>query len=64
MAKNLYMFSCPLHSEFDIETRKNEKKIEYVKVIPIEYFKQKPIVETYKTNNPNIFWKSPIDLNE
>jgi len=72
MAKNLYMFSCPLHSEFDTETRKKGKEIDYINLIPLEYFKQKPIIETYtdesgttlktyKTNNSNLFWQKPND---
>ena len=71
MAKNLYMFKCPLQSQFDTETRAKGKDINYVNLIPTEYFKQEPIIETYtdefetsfkiyKTNNPNIFWKKPI----
>jgi len=70
MAKNLYMFSCSIHSEFDTETREEGKEIDYINLIPVEYFKQKPIVEnytsqgtvfkTYLTNNSTIFWSSPI----
>jgi len=72
MAKNLYMFSCPLQSQFDTETRAKGKEINYVNLIPTEYFKQKPTIEiftdelgtilkTYKTNNPIIFWESSIN---
>ena len=72
MAKNLYMLKCPLHSEFDTETREKGKTIEFIELIPIDYFKQKPIVETYidkgetvfktyKTNVPTIFWEKPIN---
>ncbi|MGE3825625.1 MAG: transglutaminase domain-containing protein, partial [Bacteroidia bacterium] len=71
MAKNMYMFQCPLNSQYDTETAINGKTTEYVQLYPLEYFKQpkEKTVETgkvskitfvnYPTNNPSIFWQSP-----
>lgn len=71
MAKNLYMFSCPLSSEFDTETSGQAKKLTYVELIPLDYFKQPKqrteevgkvsgnLFTTYFTNNPTIFWQAP-----
>ncbi len=69
MAKNLYRFSCTVKSEFNIETNKRGKKIEYVELLPLDAYHQKPKKETYrkrgkgvtvityKTNNPSVFWE-------
>ena len=71
MAKNLYMFECPLNSEYDIETQKEEKLTSYMQLIPLDYFNKsleknestnnetKRKWEVYKTNNPNVFWQEP-----
>lgn len=76
MAKNLYMFECPVHSEYDTETRKKGKQIDYIKLLPLDYFKQLPDktkytnkksgtkFTTYKTNNPNLFWQAPANLQQ
>jgi hypothetical protein len=71
MAKNLYRIECPVSSEYDTETKVMGKKVSYVQLIPMEYFKQGPfrdenynkengvtIIE-YKTNNPVLFWAKP-----
>ena len=72
MAKNLYRFSSPLHSQYNLETRESGKLIEYVELIPLDGLNQVPKIvqeknkksnvsyKTYKTNNPNIFWAIPL----
>ena len=71
MAKNLYMFDCHSKSEFDAETRGLGKTETYVRLLPLEYFKQDPVKSVYdnkeaktvfinyNTNNPDIFWAAP-----
>lgn len=71
MAKNLYRFSCPLHSRYDTETTVKDKQLEYVELLPLDYHEQKPDIssekgrngmvtfKTYRTNNPGIFWQIP-----
>lgn len=71
MAKNLYMLECPLSSEYDTETREQGKKLSYVTLLPLDYFKQGPNKTEstnakngttfiyYKTNNPAAFWQAP-----
>lgn len=71
MAKNLYRFSCPLRSEYDYETGNLGKRIEHVELIPLDGYQQTPkiseysskssgnTVQTFKTNNPNLFWAKP-----
>ncbi|MFN8303012.1 MAG: transglutaminase domain-containing protein [Saprospiraceae bacterium] len=71
MAKNLYILQCPVESAWDLETPARGKTIQYVQLLPLDYFKQEPVVReytdpesgvTYKfynTNNPVSFWKHP-----
>lgn len=73
MAKNLYRMECPLRSEYNLETRKRKKKIEYVELLPMDGLAQNPrtlttkssfknksmTVTKYKTNNPDNFWVKP-----
>lgn len=71
MAKNLYRFECPVNSEYDLETRQKGKEMTYLQLMPIDYPKQNPDKTentnkkdgatkiSYKTNNPEIFWKAP-----
>jgi hypothetical protein len=71
MAKNLYMFECAVNSEYDMETQVSGKKITYVRLLPLEYYEQKPdkkestnhesgiIFVHYNTNSPALFWQSP-----
>ncbi|WP_320053206.1 transglutaminase-like domain-containing protein [uncultured Acetobacteroides sp.] len=67
MAKNLYMLECPVVSEYDIETPKQNKfpdrakSAEYIKLIPVDYFVQKPDKQgnSYITNNSKLFWAKP-----
>ncbi|MFK7770571.1 MAG: transglutaminase domain-containing protein [Saprospiraceae bacterium] len=71
MAKNLYRFSCVLRSQYDIETFRKGKEIEYVELIPLDGLNQLPKIsntifkksevtfKTYKTNDPSIFWAKP-----
>jgi hypothetical protein len=40
MAKNLYLLECPLHSEYDLETKMENKEIIYLQLIPLDYFKK------------------------
>lgn len=75
MAKNLYMLETPVRSEYDTETHKSGKKVEYLKLIPLDYFKKsldpsiqnssdsKTVYVTYRTNDPGAFWKSPPEEN-
>jgi hypothetical protein len=71
MSKNLYMVYSPLKSEYDYETRANDKTITYVTLLPLDYFKQDPdktentnkdtnlTIVRYKTNNADWFWQAP-----
>lgn len=71
MAKNLYMLESPLNSQFDSETSESEKTINYIRLIPLDYFKKslnknistnnvtKTTLVTYRTNNPALFWQVP-----
>ena len=71
MAKNLYRLECPVSSEYDTETRVAGKKIAYVDLLPLDYFKQGPDKSeftnqtnqttfiNYNTNNPAAFWTVP-----
>ncbi|MBK0378854.1 transglutaminase-like domain-containing protein [Mucilaginibacter segetis] len=71
MAKNLYYLYSPLKSEYNYETKGNNKTITYVSLVPLDYFKQGPFesenvnkdtglkIVRYKTNNPELFWKLP-----
>jgi hypothetical protein len=69
MAKNLYMLECPASSEYNMETSSEGKTYTYIRLLPMDYFEQKPDKEedkreksnttwiTHKTNNPNVFWE-------
>ena len=69
MAKNLYMLECPASSEYNMETSSEGKTYNYIRLLPMDYFEQKPDKEedkreksnttwiTHKTNNPNVFWE-------
>lgn len=71
MTKNLYRLECPVHSQYDLETKVKGKNIDYVQLLPLDYFKQTPdkteqhneqngtTLTTYKTNNPGLFWARP-----
>ena len=71
MAKNLYLLQCPISSEYDTETRQEGKRINYVSLVPLDYFKKsldkvestnntnKTTFVYYKTNNQNSFWQAP-----
>jgi hypothetical protein len=70
MAKNLYRLECPVNSAYDTETTAGGKNIEYIQLLPVEYFKQpttttwtnKHTKTSYKyfyTNNPAYFWQAP-----
>jgi hypothetical protein len=72
MAKNLYILECPLNSEYDAETKLENKTISYLQLIPLDYFnrslektivtdnKDKTTIIKNKTNNPNAFWQAPL----
>ena len=72
MAKNLYILECAAKSEYNFETNEKEKVREYIRLTPLDYFKQKPDSETtvnekfnskvikYVTNNAELFWAAPI----
>jgi hypothetical protein len=69
MAKNLYMLECPASSEYNMETSSEGKTYTYIRLLPLDYFEQKPDKEedkreksnttwiTHNTNNPNVFWE-------
>jgi hypothetical protein len=69
MAKNLYMLECPASSEYNMETSSEGKTYTYIRLLPMDYFEQKPDKEedkreksnttwiTHNTNNPNVFWE-------
>ena len=69
MAKNLYILECHSSSEYNMETNSEGKTFNYIKLLPLDYFEQKPdkseekgetnntLWITYKTNNPNVFWE-------
>ncbi len=71
MAKNLYMLECPVSSEYDTETVMAGKTYNYVRLLPLDYFKQLPRKQVrhsskqqtdhvfYITNNPAAFWQAP-----
>lgn len=71
MAKNLYLLESPVNSAYNMETRVSGKHYEYVQLLPLDYYDQKPdyverkepdsntIWTTYKTNNPDLFWQTP-----
>jgi len=71
MAKNLYKLECPVNSEYDLETKTENKKLIYITLLPLDYFKQSPDKEehtnaenkttfiTYLTNNSQLFWQAP-----
>ncbi|OFZ56396.1 MAG: hypothetical protein A3D92_04515 [Bacteroidetes bacterium RIFCSPHIGHO2_02_FULL_44_7] len=72
MAKNLYRFECPLSSEYDFETRKRGKEVKYMELIPLDGYCQTPKYSSrksrksgvrftvYKSNNPDQFWRTPV----
>ncbi|MBO9202570.1 MULTISPECIES: transglutaminase domain-containing protein [Niastella] len=70
MAKNLYRLECPVNSTFNMETTAEGKRIEYIQLLPLDYFKQpvktswtskntKTAYTYYYTNNPAYFWQVP-----
>ncbi|MEI6349332.1 MAG: transglutaminase domain-containing protein [Bacteroidota bacterium] len=71
MAKNLYIFECPISSEYDTETDETDKVFQYVRLLPLDYFNQVPdktveknlksntTIIKFKTNNPTLFWQAP-----
>lgn len=70
MAKNLYRLECPVQSRYDTETPGNDRTVEYVELLPLEYHTQEPDVTiwtdrdglifiTYRTNDPAGFWAAP-----
>ncbi|HAN77506.1 MAG TPA: transglutaminase domain-containing protein [Bacteroidales bacterium] len=70
MAKNLYILEIPINSQFDLETGEKGKVISYLRLLPLDYSKQKPdkserkylngtTIIKYNTNNPDLFWQNP-----
>lgn len=69
MAKNLYRLESPIVSQYDTETNTEEKSLQYIELIPLDGFQQKPKYKKeynskfkttyhfYKTNNAEVFWK-------
>lgn len=71
MAKNLYMLQSPVNSTWNMEAPEPGKTIQYIQLLPLDYFKQSPDVKVstsqksgttyqfYNTNNPAAFWQLP-----
>ena len=66
MSKNLYWLKCALKSDWDLETRKVVKEVEYVNLYPGGFstiHNQPKVVSNgaieYATNNPEYFWQKP-----
>lgn len=75
MSKNLYMLECAVNSTYNTETIEPNKTVEYVRLIPLDYFDKSLTKEeaqpasrahggvyhwdVYKTNNPDYFWQAP-----
>ncbi len=71
MAKNLYRLQTPVVSEYNSETWKKGKSVEYVELLPLDGIEQEPQKKAvinnetgvqftyYKTNNPSLFWTKP-----
>ncbi|HXB07769.1 MAG TPA: transglutaminase domain-containing protein [Puia sp.] len=70
MSKNLYRLVCAVHSTCDLETRAPGKEYDYIQLLPLDYFQQKPDRReedwgkdghsvTFNTNNPTLFWATP-----
>lgn len=70
MAKNLYRFYSPLHSEYNYESRGQNKTIEYVYLYPSDYKKSLPFktgpelnsetktsIIKYNIYNSRLFWR-------
>jgi hypothetical protein len=65
ITKNLYILECPVSNETDDETPEKEKTIQFVRLLPLDYFRQKPDNKTenhegftivmFNTDNPEIF---------
>jgi hypothetical protein len=66
MSKNLYWLRCALKSDWDLETRKVVKDVEYINLYPGGFSTiqnqpkavSKGVIE-YATNNPEYFWQNP-----
>lgn len=68
MAKNLYMLYSPLKSEYDYQTPGKNTAVDYVILLPAEYYLQTPettvkqnketntTITRYRTNNAKQFW--------
>jgi transglutaminase-like putative cysteine protease len=71
MAKNLYRIQCPVSSEYNLETRAPNKKVEYIELVPLngmnlnpykkdrENEETKSVLVEYVTSNPFGFWAKP-----
>ncbi|AXY73885.1 transglutaminase domain-containing protein [Paraflavitalea soli] len=71
MAKNLYILQSPAHSTWNMEAPEPGKTIQYIQLLPLDYFKQGPdkkestsqksgtTYQYYNTNNPAAFWQLP-----
>jgi hypothetical protein len=69
MAKNLYQFECPVNSEYDTETKEQDKVVNYVQLLPLDNKSPDKTEGTKtksgtkfiisKTNNPTLFWQAP-----
>ncbi|TWI93900.1 transglutaminase superfamily protein [Mucilaginibacter frigoritolerans] len=68
MSKNLYWLKCAIKSDWDLETRSDNKPpIEYINLYPGSFTTihqskktQKGMIE-YASNNPSYFWQKPAE---
>lgn len=71
MAKNLYRIQCPVSSKYDLETRAQNKNVEYIELVPLNGMNLEPskkergigdtnsLLIEYVTSNPFGFWAKP-----
>jgi hypothetical protein len=67
MAKNLYQLASPVSSEYDLETRRDGKTIEYIRLLPVPIARKAvkttkagaTTITEYATNSPVTFWQKP-----
>jgi hypothetical protein len=71
MLEHLYRVICPVHSEWDAQSRHKDRTVEYVELLP--YGSREPAIDgyetrqtatgrviSYHTNNDQLFWRLPV----
>ncbi|MBC8081849.1 MAG: transglutaminase domain-containing protein [Hymenobacter sp.] len=68
MAKNLYQLESPVSSQYDLETRREGKRIDYIRLLPAAN-NEKPVritqvgtttLTSHATTAPAAFWQKPL----